>query len=152
MKKVYALTFLILLILFSGFVYASNQEASTSGTGAVCGNGAVESGEQCDAGGSNGACPAVCSAFCTINSCGGGGGSISIYNTITTPSSTPPPTTTTKTADFNSDEQVDILDLSILLYYIEHSSLNIGRFDLNKDGKIDIFDISIIFYHWNVKV
>ena len=40
----------------------------------VCGNGVVESGEQCDAGGSNGPCPATCSASCTTNSCGGGGG------------------------------------------------------------------------------
>ena len=42
----------------------------------VCGNGAVESGEQCDAGGSNGSCPATCSVSCTTNSCtsGGGGG------------------------------------------------------------------------------
>ena len=45
----------------------------------VCGNGAVESGEQCDAGGSNGSCPATCSTSCATNSCtssnsGGGGG------------------------------------------------------------------------------
>ncbi|PIZ57270.1 hypothetical protein COY23_01595 [bacterium (Candidatus Torokbacteria) CG_4_10_14_0_2_um_filter_35_8] len=40
----------------------------------VCGNGVVESGEQCDAGGANGPCPATCSTFCTTNSCGGGGG------------------------------------------------------------------------------
>jgi hypothetical protein len=43
-------------------------------TGPVCGNGVVESREQCDAGGSNGACPAACSTSCTTNSCGGGGG------------------------------------------------------------------------------
>lgn len=38
----------------------------------VCGNGVVESGEQCDAGESNGVCPAACSTSCTANSCGGG--------------------------------------------------------------------------------
>ncbi len=37
-----------------------------------CGNGITDAGEQCDAGGSNGACPATCSAGCVINSCGGG--------------------------------------------------------------------------------
>lgn len=36
----------------------------------VCGNGSVESGEQCDRGASNGVCPAVCSTSCTFNSCG----------------------------------------------------------------------------------
>ena len=40
----------------------------------VCGNGVIETGEQCDAGRSNGACPAACSASCTTNSCDGGGG------------------------------------------------------------------------------
>lgn len=40
----------------------------------VCGNGAVESGEQCDTGGSNGSCPATCSTSCTTNSCASGGG------------------------------------------------------------------------------
>jgi len=74
-KSIIAAVFLISLALLSGSVYASNQEASTSGTGPVCGNGVVESGEQCDAGGSNAACPAACSASCAINSCGGGGAS-----------------------------------------------------------------------------
>jgi hypothetical protein len=41
---------------------------------ALCGNNIKEIGEQCDAGGSNGSCPAACSASCTTNSCGGGGG------------------------------------------------------------------------------
>lgn len=40
----------------------------------VCGNGAVESGEACDNAGSNGVCPATCSASCTTNACGSGGG------------------------------------------------------------------------------
>ncbi len=56
---------------FSNVVYASTQEAST--TGPICGNGVVETGEQCDTGGSRGACPVNCSALCTTNSCGGGG-------------------------------------------------------------------------------
>ena len=73
MRKVYALVFLILLLL-SYSVFASVQEASTSPSSTVCGNGVVESGEQCDAGGSNGTCPATCSTSCTTNSCGGGGG------------------------------------------------------------------------------
>src|SRR5258708_4404775 len=42
---------------------------------AACGDGIVQGGEACDAGGSNGACPQTCSSSCTLNSCGGGGGS-----------------------------------------------------------------------------
>ena len=39
-------------------------------TGPVCGNGSIESGEQCDTGSSRGVCPATCSLSCTTNSCG----------------------------------------------------------------------------------
>ena len=35
----------------------------------VCGNGSIESGEQCDSGASNGSCPRDCSNSCTVNSC-----------------------------------------------------------------------------------
>jgi hypothetical protein len=38
-------------------------------TGAVCGNGVVETGEVCDNGSSNGICPQVCSSSCTANDC-----------------------------------------------------------------------------------
>ena len=84
MKSIIITVFLILLALLSGSVYpvrsfttsngvyASVQEASTRSS--VCGNGVKESGEQCDAGGANGPCPATCSTSCTTNSCGGGGG------------------------------------------------------------------------------
>ncbi len=44
--------------------------ASCGVTSPICGNGVVESGEQCDNGTSNGPCPATCSTSCTTNSCG----------------------------------------------------------------------------------
>src|SRR3989344_7145322 len=56
------------------FLPASAQVSVTAKVPGVCGNGVVEPGEQCDAGGSNGSCPAACSGSCTTNSCGGGGG------------------------------------------------------------------------------
>lgn len=39
---------------------------------AFCGDGIVNSGEECDDGANNGLCPAVCSSSCTVNNCGGG--------------------------------------------------------------------------------
>ena len=40
----------------------------------TCGDGIVDSDEQCDAGANNGLCPSACSTACTFNECGGGGG------------------------------------------------------------------------------
>ena len=54
-----------------------------------------------------------------------------------------------KIADFNCDGRVDILDLSILLYYVGKSSPVIDPYDLSVDGKIDLKDISVMFYYWD---
>lgn len=54
-------------------------------------------------------------------------------------------------ADFNGDGRVDIVDLSIMLYYFgENTKTNPAatKFDLNGDGKVDIIDISILLYYW----
>lgn len=60
----------------------------------LCGNGVIDGGETCDNSSSNGACPAVCSLSCSINSCssggggGGGGGMIAstiVYQNVTLP-------------------------------------------------------------------
>jgi hypothetical protein len=54
-------------------------------------------------------------------------------------------------ADFNSDNSVNITDLSILLYYFGKSvsfSSASARYDLNGDGLVDITDISILLYYW----
>lgn len=75
-SREYLILFIISLLLFNwgNFVFAA-ESATVQATIkiTVCGNGVVESGEQCDSG-SNGVCPATCSASCTTNSCGGGGG------------------------------------------------------------------------------
>ena len=60
---------------FSVFVFKSSPAqagVSISVTVSICGNGTIDASEQCDNGGSNGACPAACSSSCTTNSCGGG--------------------------------------------------------------------------------
>jgi len=36
---------------------------------AICGDGSLDAGEECDDGVNNGVCPALCSASCTLNNC-----------------------------------------------------------------------------------
>jgi hypothetical protein len=51
-------------------------------------------------------------------------------------------------ADFNGDGRVDIIDLSILLYYFGR---RVGgaeeRYDLSRGGVVDIVDVSIFLYY-----
>ena len=51
-------------------------------------------------------------------------------------------------SDFNNDFTVDIIDLSILLYFLDEPRAEGGRFDLNSDDIIDLVDVSIMFYLW----
>jgi hypothetical protein len=48
--------------------------------------------------------------------------------------------------DLNCDNKVDIVDLSIFLYYADRTY--IARYDFNQDGKINLVDISILLYYW----
>jgi len=54
-----------------------------------------------------------------------------------------------ETADFNHDGRIDILDLSILLYYSDQSGYGLSVYDLNKDNELDFLDVSILFYYWS---
>lgn len=69
---------------------ASNTDAClTTCEAASCGDGFVFVGtESCDAGGSNGSCPATCSNSCSSNSCNPSGSSYNISITNTEPSYT----------------------------------------------------------------
>lgn len=73
---------------------------------------------------------------------GGGGAAGLTYPAL-------PPELCAKTADFNCDGYVDLLDLSILLYYTDKSGSAIVPYDLSQDGKVDLMDISILFYYWD---
>jgi len=53
-----------------------------------------------------------------------------------------------KIADFNSDGRINIIDFSILLFYMDKPMSIASRYDLNNDAKIDIVDVSILFYYW----
>ena len=52
--------------------------------------------------------------------------------------------------DFNKDGKVNILDLSILLYFFENQSPLPNIYDLNKDGKIGFPDVSVLFFYWEI--
>ena len=53
-----------------------------------------------------------------------------------------------RTADFNVDGEVDIIDLSILLFHYEEGGPQVRRYDLNDSTVVDFPDASIVFYYW----
>ena len=53
-----------------------------------------------------------------------------------------------KLCDFNNDGRCNIIDFSILLYYIDKPIAVASRYDLNSDEVIDIIDISILLFYW----
>lgn len=78
---------------------------------------------------------------------GGGGGGF--FRRIFKPTPEPKPTPVFKpTPDFNKDGKINIIDLSILLFWFGKTGSEIVPYDLNEDSKIDIVDVSILFYHW----
>lgn len=79
----------------------------------------------------------------TPPSTGGGGGGLVKNGPIV-------PGVCGRTADFNCDGYVDILDLSILLYYTDKASVDMTPYDLSQDGIVDLADISILFYYWDL--
>jgi len=51
-------------------------------------------------------------------------------------------------ADFNGDGRVDIIDLSILLYYTDLPGYGFSFYDLNQDGVLNFSDVSVLFFYW----
>jgi len=51
-------------------------------------------------------------------------------------------------ADLNGDGLVDIVDLSILLYYYEQIGTSIWRYDFNGSGEVDFPDVSVMMFYW----
>ena len=50
--------------------------------------------------------------------------------------------------DLNADCRVDIIDLSILLFYFNESGSRIARYDLSSNGIVDLPDVSVLMYYW----
>ncbi|TFG35101.1 MAG: hypothetical protein E4H47_02375 [Parcubacteria group bacterium] len=51
-------------------------------------------------------------------------------------------------ADLNTDDKVDLVDFSILLYFWEQKQPANRCADINSDGTVDIIDFSIMMYQW----
>jgi hypothetical protein len=60
-----------------------------------------------------------------------------------------PATQTTKTGDLNSDNKVDVLDLSVLLSgWDPTGSKPKNAADINNDNKVDVLDLSALLSNW----
>ena len=158
-------------IILSAFIFLKAAADSVSISASVtiaCGNGVVDSGEDCDGNNLNGkscstegfaggtlSCTATCTfdtSSCTSGSggdsqeiiVGPGGGGGGIY----TPKLIKVPEKAVKLCDFNGDKKCNIVDLSIMLFYFNKLVSKDSRYDLNSDGKINLVDVSILFYYW----
>ncbi len=50
--------------------------------------------------------------------------------------------------DFNCDSHIDMVDLSVLLYFYGESGSDVIRYDLNRNGLVDFPDVSIMMFYW----
>lgn len=82
-KNILISLFIALLIFVAIFLFvtygANGAELNVNARITSCGNGIIDSGENCDNGASNGACPNSCSSSCSNNCCGGGCGGTTVY-------------------------------------------------------------------------
>ncbi len=53
-----------------------------------------------------------------------------------------------KSGDINTDNRIDIFDLSVLAANWGSTNATPEQGDLNGDGKVDIFDLSILASEW----
>ena len=55
---------------------------------------------------------------------------------------------TGKAADFNNDNSVGVLDLSILAAHFNMTGATKSQGDANGDGKVTVLDLSILASEW----
>lgn len=77
----------------------------------------------------------------------GGGGIVSIFPFLRPQE--PEIVRILKLCDFNGDGKCNIVDFSIMLYYMNKPISVASRYDLNSDNVIDIVDISILLFYWS---
>jgi hypothetical protein len=50
--------------------------------------------------------------------------------------------------DLNGDCHIDMIDLSILVYYYDRTGEGIERYDFSGNGRVDLFDVSVMMFYW----
>jgi hypothetical protein len=61
---------------------------------------------------------------------------------------TPLPPCGAESPDLNCDSRVNLIDLSILLYYYNQRGPAIARYDFAGDGVVDFRDVSVLMFYW----
>lgn len=149
---------------------ASFALESSLQTGASCGDGFVDPGEDCDHGDFDGASCAsegfdsgtlACATDCSfdVSACarathggggggGGGGGSTAAADGTGSEPAPEPEPAAYGTGDLNGDAVVDDYDLSL---FVRSWGTSVASADLNRDGVVDDYDISIFITRWSVR-
>lgn len=142
-------------------------DATITITGTVpgCGDGVIQPGEECDGASlNNHTCVSrgffggtlSCNPDCTFNlsQCTvvppppPAVGQPGVRFVTPRPMPIPTPPIICLPLDFNCDGKINLVDLSISLYWMGQPPELALRYDLNADGRLDIRDISIMLYHW----
>jgi hypothetical protein len=152
---IFALLFIstFCLLPFSEAAFAASVNVSAD-VQSLCGNGNIDSGEECDGSDLGGAsCSSLgfaggslsCNSNCTFNTsaCASVAVGVGIPILPILPPKPPLPT-----GDFNKDGLINFRDLSILLFWFDKTEPEIIPYDLNNDGKINFVDFSILLYRW----
>lgn len=149
-------------------VLAAENSLTITASVPGCGDTIIQLGEECDGSNLNSntcqtrgfstgtlSCDSSCffnTSQCANESSGGGGGGGSYTGGVGSyflpPLFLPPAKFLPKNADLNDDGVVNLVDMSILLYYYNKSTQLKPRYDFNSDGRVDLIDISILLYYW----
>lgn len=89
----------------------------------------------------------------TLPGGGGLGFSLPFFATTTKPKpkvkpKSPCDSLAVQIADLNEDCSVDLVDLSIILYYYEREGQSIARYDFNNNNVVDFPDVSVMMFYW----
>jgi len=165
---------LSLLLLFRGGESTANSTILQVTVEAVCGDSVVQTSENCEGSDLNSqTCVSQgfssgtlsCNTDCTFNtsqcvavvtpavnntSGGSAGGLIKRFFNRLFPFPIPILTSTLcqTNPDLNSDGRVDIVDLSILLYYFDQPGITRCDSDFNGDRLINLIDLSVLLFYW----
>ncbi|HEY4524192.1 MAG TPA: hypothetical protein VJL36_00315 [Candidatus Paceibacterota bacterium] len=175
-KLLFLVLGLLLLLLFRVGESAADSTVLQVTVEAVCGDSVVQTSEDCEGvdlnnqtcasqGFSSGALS--CNTDCTFNASqcaapiititptGGStsGGSVGLFRRlIDRLLPFPIPTLTSALCqtnpDLNGDGRVDIVDLSILLYYFDQPGIIRCDSDFNGDRLINLVDLSVLLFYW----